>query len=49
MYSGVARSSFRQHCWSGRGHLSPLTSELTEEGEKGEEVEEEGKGSLMRE
>ena len=22
MYSGVARSSYRQHCWSGRGHLS---------------------------
>ena len=22
MYSGVARSSYRQHCWSGRGGLS---------------------------
>ena len=22
MYSGVARSSYRKHCWSGRGHLS---------------------------
>ena len=22
MYSGVARSSYRQHCWSGWGHLS---------------------------
>ena len=22
MYSGEARSSYRQHCWSGRGHLS---------------------------
>ena len=34
MYSGVARSSYRQHCWSGRGHLSHEVRMVTPQRER---------------
>ena len=34
MYSGVAKSSYRQHCWSGRGYLSHVVRKGTPQRER---------------